>query len=53
MRFVSGQGVLELKELKEKQQVGNGDCLPLSCARIVRKNIFLRTKSSILTIITK
>ena len=30
MRFVSGQGILELMKLKEKQQMGNGDCLPLS-----------------------
>ena len=52
MRFLSGQGILELKETQGKQQVGNGDCLPLSCACIVRKNISLQTKRSILTIIT-
>ena len=40
-------------EVSSGKEVGNGDCLPLSCACIVGKNISLRTKSSILTIITK
>ena len=46
MRFVCGQGILELKKKKQKKlkekQVVNGDCLPLSCACIIRKNISLR-----------
>ena len=49
MRFVSGQGILELMKLKEKQQMGNGDCLPLYqrtfvgrlCLSFREKTVFL------------
>ena len=45
MRFVSGQGILELKETQGKKNKWEMVC-------IVRKNISIQTKSSILTTIT-